>query len=264
MLCETEFLEIGELKIEYLFSPSSKEREDFPALVFLHEGLGSVELWRNIPKLICEALGNPAYLIYSRPGYGRSTPVEGVRPYDYMHTEALDILPQVLAAAKITKPILVGHSDGASIALIHAGAGHSVEALVLIAPHVIVEEQSLAGIQAARQSYLSSDLSQRLARYHENPDATFWGWNAAWLSQEFATWNIEEYLPRIKVPTLVIQGDKDEYGTLEQLNLIEEKVAGAVELKVIPGARHSPHFEYTLEVVEAVAEFIAKQGIGNG
>lgn len=262
MMYDTQFLEIGEFKIEYVFSPSSKERENFPTLVFLHEGLGSIELWRDVPRLMCEALGDPAYLIYSRPGYGRSTTVEGTRPYNYMHVEALEILPQVLDATKVANPILVGHSDGASIALIHAGAGHSVGALVLIAPHVIVEEQSLAGIQAARKSYLTSNLSERLARYHRDPDATFWGWNTAWLSREFAEWNIEEYLPNVNVPTLVIQGDKDEYGTLGQLNVIEKKVKGVVELKVIPGARHSPHFEYTEQVVEMVTNFIAKHEIG--
>ena len=253
---EAQFLSIDELKIEYYLYPASAEREGFPTLVFLHEGLGSSALWRSVPEIIRTHLGDPAMLVYSRAGYGRSTPLEGDRPVTYMHHEALEMLPKVLSALNVGKPILVGHSDGGSIALIHAGAGHDVSALVLIAPHVIVEDRSIEGIAAARETFLSSNLLEKMSRYHIDAESTFWGWNKVWLSPEFREWNIEEYLPAIDVPILVIQGDVDEYGTLAQLDLIARNVAGEVERKVVAGGHHSPHLEFTDEVVEAVVKFL--------
>ncbi|NNN19684.1 MAG: alpha/beta hydrolase [Acidimicrobiaceae bacterium] len=230
----------------------------FPTLVFLHEGLGSSTLWRSVPELIRSHLGNPSMLVYSRAGYGKSTPLEGDRPVTYMHDEALEMLPRVLKSLNIDKPILVGHSDGGSIALIHAGAGYQVSALVLIAPHVIVEDQSIEGISAARETFLSTNLAEKMSRYHIDAESTFWGWNRVWLSPEFREWNIEEYLPAIDVPILVIQGDQDEYGTLAQLDLIARNVAGEVERKIIPGTRHSPHLQATEDVVDAVVKFLSQ------
>lgn len=255
---EAQFLSFDDLKIEYYLYPSSPEREGFPTLVFLHEGLGSSALWRSVPELIRSRLGDPSMLVYSRAGYGQSTPVEGTRPVGYMHHEALDMLPRVLKALEIDKPILIGHSDGGSIALIHAGAGFSVSALVLIAPHVIVEDRSIEGIAAARETFLTTDLSAKMTKYHVDAESTFWGWNRVWLSPEFREWNIEEYLPAVDVPILAIQGDLDEYGTLAQLDLISRGVAGEVKKKIVPGAKHSPHLQATDEVVDEVVEFLAQ------
>lgn len=255
---EVKFLTIDDIKIEYYLYPASRERMGFPTLVFLHEGLGSSTLWRSVPELIRSHLGNPSMLVYSRAGYGKSTPLEGDRPVTYMHDEALEMLPRVLKSLNIDKPILVGHSDGGSIALIHAGAGYQVSALVLIAPHVIVEDQSIEGISAARETFLSTNLAERMSRYHIDAESTFWGWNRVWLSPEFREWNIEEYLPAIDVPILVIQGDQDEYGTLAQLDLIARNVAGEVERKIIPGTRHSPHLQATEDVVDAVVKFLSQ------
>ncbi len=252
------FLSVAGAELEYYFYFADPDRKEFPTLVFLHEGLGSSALWRDIPQRIRAELGGPAMLVYSRAGYGKSTPVKDDRPVTYMHSEGLDVLPLVLDALKIERPILVGHSDGGSIALIHAGAGHPVSALVLIAPHVIVEDQSIAGIAAARETFLATDLSEKMEKYHADAESTFWGWNRVWLSPEFRDWNIEEYLPTIDAPILVIQGDMDEYGTLAQLDLIERGVAGEVTRQIVEGAKHSPHLQSTAEVVEAVSKFLSQ------
>ncbi|MCL4423627.1 MAG: alpha/beta hydrolase [Actinobacteria bacterium] len=245
-----------DLEIEYLFEPPSQAGEHDPVLVFLHEGLGSVELWRSFPSMVRDAMGGPGMLVYSRPGYGRSRPYRETRSVGYMHEEAVEVLPRVLSALGIERPVLVGHSDGASIAIIHAGSGFAVSALVLIAAHVFVEERTIAGIEAARAAYLGTDLADRMLRYHENPDATFWGWNRVWLSKEFREWNIEEYLPEITCPVLAIQGSQDEYGTVAQLDAIERAVRGPFERLVLAGAGHAPHQERFEEVVKAVSTFL--------
>ena len=257
MVAEVDYLDLDGIEIEFLLTEASEETKDFPTLVFLHEGLGSIELWRKVPNLISQGLGDPQMLVYSRPGYGNSTPIREDRPLTYMHIEAEEILPKILSSLGISSPILIGHSDGASIALIHAGAGFPVHSLVLIAPHVMVEGQSVAGIEAARNAYLSTDLKERLSRYHKDPDSTFWGWNKVWLSEGFLQWNIEEYLPHIKVPTLVIQGDLDEYGTGAQIASIESQVSGPVQSHIVAGAHHSPHLEATDEVVGRIVDFIS-------
>ncbi len=258
MNTEVKFFSIDGLQIEYYLYPSSPEREGFPTLVFLHEGLGCSALWRGVPEMIRAQLGGPSMLVYSRAGYGKSTPLEGDRPVTYMHGEALETLPQVLKALEIEKPILVGHSDGGSIALIYAGAGFPVSALVLIAPHVIVEDQSINGISAARETFLTTNLAEKMSKYHIDAESTFWGWNRVWLSPPFRDWNIEEYLPSIDVPILAIQGDMDEYGTVAQLDLIDHGVAGEVKRKIVAGAKHSPHLQFTDEVVEAVVKFLSQ------
>lgn len=255
----TGLLPLGDVEIEYSYLPAQGEGEGEPALVFLHEGLGSAQLWRAFPERIREELRLPPCLIYSRLGYGKSTPVRGNRPIDYMHREALEILPAILEAFGIVNPVLIGHSDGASIVLIHAGAGFGVSSLVLMAPHVFTEERSLQGIKAVREMFMTTDFPERFSRHHIDADATFWSWNDAWLSAEFASWNIEEYLPRIDVPVLVIQGDRDEYGTLAQLAAISASVKGPVETVVIADCGHAPHFEHPQRVVGAVCGFL-----GNG
>jgi pimeloyl-ACP methyl ester carboxylesterase len=219
--------------------------------VFLHEGLGSAALWRDFPRRVAEAVGRPTTLVYSRLGYGRSAPVARPRPVTYMHDEALEVLPSLLEETGIDRPVLVGHSDGASIALIHAGAGFAVHALVLLAPHVFVEDRSIAGIEAATVAYEHGDLRRRLARHHDDVDGAFRGWNDVWLSPSFRSWDITGVLPAITCPVLVVQERDDPYGTLAQVDAIERGVSGPVERLVLPGSGHSPHLDHPDEVVAA-------------
>lgn len=228
-----------------------------PALVFLHEGLGSVALWRDFPERLTDAVARPA-LIYSRAGYGCSTVLAAARAPRYMHDEALVTLPALLDALDILEPILIGHSDGASIALIHAGANvRPVRALVAIAPHVFVEEVSIAGIEHAKRAYRDSDLRARLGRYHADADSVFRGWNDIWLSPAFRDWNIESFLPGIACPLLLIQGCDDEYGTLAQLDAIERQVSGPVERVELDKCGHSPHRDQPEATLEAIARFVS-------
>ena len=188
---------------------------DRPTLVLLHEGLGSIAMWRDFPHLLAHATVSRV-IVYSRYGYGSSDPLREPRNVRYMHDEALVVLPELLDALSIVNPILVGHSDGGSIALIHAGAsGRTVAGVVAMAPHVFVEDISVASIAAARDAYEATDLPSRLGRYHADVDGAFRGWNNIWLHPDFRTWNIEEFLPRIACPILAIQGEDDEYGTME-------------------------------------------------
>ncbi len=223
--------------------------------MFLHEGLGSITQWRDTPEAIAIACGRPA-LIYARQGYGRSTPVSVPRPLTYMHDEAAR-LPAVLAAAGITEHVLIGHSDGASIAIIAAGEQRvAPRALVLIAPHVFVEDVSVESIAKAADAYRTGDLRARLTRHHADVDGAFWGWNRAWLAPGFRTWNLEAYLPRITAPTLVVQGELDEYGTRAQVDAIARQLAGPVEVVDVPRAGHAP-FRDAPEIVHSrIAEFV--------
>ncbi len=246
-------IEVHGARIEYRDLPGTE-----PALVFLHEGLGSIELWRAFPDDVRAATGRRT-VVFSRPGYGRSTPVPPPWPVTYMHEQALVVLPAVLDRLEVERPVLVGHSDGASIAVIHAGAGHPVAGLVLLAPHVFVEDCSITGIEAARSAYRSSALRERLGRYHDDVDSTFWGWNGVWLSPEFRSWNIELYLATIDVPVLAIQGADDEYGTVAQLDAIAGGVGrGLVERVVLPGQGHVLHTGETSELVARVAGFVSR------
>lgn len=233
-------------------------RPEAPPLVFLHEGLGSIELWREFPDRVAAATGC-GVLIYSRYGYGRSDRLDGPRPLDYLHQEALIALPEVLERLGLVNPVLIGHSDGASIALIHAGAGRwPVRALILEAPHVFVEEVTLAGIVEAKRAFETTDLRHRLARYHVDAEATFRGWSETWLNPDFRTWNIEEVLPGIRAPILAIQGEDDEYGTLAQLDAIAAQAGGPVHRLVLPRCGHTPHRERAEEVLDAMTRFIAE------
>jgi pimeloyl-ACP methyl ester carboxylesterase len=227
-----------------------------PAIVLLHEGLGSVSLWRDLPQRLAERTGC-AVFAYSRYGYGRSDVLREPREPNYMHHEAEVVLPELLARLGIERPILFGHSDGASIALIYAGAHPgAVRALVLEAPHVFVEEISVRSIVEAKTAYATTDLPAKLARHHMNSDATFAGWNDIWLDQRFRDWNIEAYASRIDCPVLVIQGDADEYGTTAQLDAIAARVSGA-QVLLVPGAGHSPHRDAPELVLDRVAAFVA-------
>jgi pimeloyl-ACP methyl ester carboxylesterase len=228
-----------------------------PTLVFLHEGLGSVAMWRDFPARAAAATGRAA-VAYSRHGYGRSEPLSAPHTVRYMHDEAEGALPELLARLAIERPVLVGHSDGASIALIHAGSAPQGPAgLVLLAPHVFVEQVTLASIAAARVAYEASDLRERLARYHADADSAFWGWNRIWLHPDFARWNIEEVLPRVACPVLVIQGKDDEYGTAEQHRRMALAVAD-LEVLELDRCRHSPHRDRPEAVLEALAAFVAR------
>ena len=227
-----------------------------PTLVFLHEGLGSIRQWRDFPAQVAAATGCRA-LLYNRYGYGNSDvlaePSVTVR---FMHDEALVALPELLAKLEIDSPVLVGHSDGASIALIYAGAGHPVRGLALIAPHVFVEEIGVRSIERVRRQFETTDLPQRLGRYHRDARKTFYLWNDAWLDPRFRHWNIEEYLPSVSAPVLAIQGADDEYGTMAQLRSIRERVKGSCELLELAGCGHSPHRDQPEAVLEALARFI--------
>jgi pimeloyl-ACP methyl ester carboxylesterase len=226
-------------------------------LVFLHEGLGSVELWRDFPGNVAMLAHRPA-LVYSRHGNGWSGPLIGPRRPDYMHEEALETLPEVIEELVGSAPILVGHSDGASIAIVYAGAGHPVAGLVLIAPHVFVEPETVRSISAIRDRFPDSEMAEKMSKYHSDHEATFYGWADLWLSPEFRSWNIEEYLAGVHCPTLLIQGQADEYGTVGQLDAIERGSPSAPERLMVPGAGHSPHLSDPDDVTDAVVGFIER------
>jgi pimeloyl-ACP methyl ester carboxylesterase len=238
--------------------------DEAPTLVLLHEGLGCVAGWRDFPGALAAATGL-GVLTYSRLGYGGSDPVPLPRPLTYMHAEGLTVLPEVLAAAGVRTALLVGHSDGASIALVWAGGttgGPRRAGLVLLAPHVFCEDRSIAGIAAARVAYLHGDLRARLARFHgDNVDGAFWGWNGAWLDPGFRAWNLEAFLPAITLPGLVIQGDADPYGTLAQVDAIERGVRGRFDRLVLSGCGHAPHRERAAETRGAIVDFVRAQGL---
>ena len=250
---EMQHLTAAGHRLEYYWT--APHDGDAPALVFLHEGLGSAGLWRDFPARLTEETGLPA-LVYSRYGYGGSDILEGPRGVDYMHTEALEALPVIRDALDLDDVILVGHSDGASIAAIHAGAARwPVRGLILEAPHFFVEDASIAGIEDAKNAYETTDLPDRIARRHNDGDKTFRGWNDIWLSPAFRDWNIEEYLPAITCPTLVIQGVDDEYGTEAQPAAIGRQSSGPVDAVMVPDCGHSPHRDATDGVLELMADF---------
>ncbi len=233
-----------------------ERRPGAPVVVMLHEGLGCVATWRDFPTRVAAATGL-AVLAYSRAGYGRSDPVPLPRPLSYMHDEARVAVPALLEAAGIDDAILFGHSDGASIAVIYAGSSPAVRlrALILEAPHVFVEDVGLHAIVASREAFSRGDLRARLARHHgANTDCAFWGWNGAWLDPGFRSWNIEEFLPRVAVPALVVQSPSDPYGTLAQVEAIERGSGARVE-RALVGTGHSPHREDPDGVLGAVVAF---------
>jgi pimeloyl-ACP methyl ester carboxylesterase len=230
-------------------------RTNAPELVFLHEGLGSASQWRDFPAQVAGATGCPA-TIYSRYGSGASDLLTEPRPVTYMHDEALHSLPDLLSQLQITNPILIGHSDGGSIALIYAGTGNCVRGLVLLAPHVFVEDLSVASIAAAKIKFETTELAARLGRYHRDPASTFWGWNNIWLHPDFRRWNIEEYLPRITCPILAIQGLDDEYGSMAQVDAIARQSPAPVEILALSNCRHSAHRDQPDAVLAAITKFV--------
>jgi pimeloyl-ACP methyl ester carboxylesterase len=239
----------------------SADREA-PLIVFLHEGLGSVAMWRDFPSRLCDAVGARG-LVYSRPGYGQSTPrAEGeVWKPDFMHRQAREVLSALLRAVDVDpgrdKVWLFGHSDGGSIALLYAAMfAHALQGAIVLAPHILVEEISVTSIEQSRRAYLETDLPKRLGRYHADADSAFWGWNRIWLDPAFRTWSIEEDIRAIRCPLLAIQGLDDEYGTLEQIRGIERQVPGT-KLVELPQCGHSPHKDQAEAVIAAVRGFMA-------
>jgi pimeloyl-ACP methyl ester carboxylesterase len=239
-----------------------------PTMLFLHEGLGSVAMWKDFPRRLCEA-ADLRGIVFSRPGYGRSTPrAPGERwAPDFMHRQATELLPSLLAAlgvdARAEPPWLFGHSDGGSIALIHAARlPGRVAGLVVVAPHILVEDVSIASIERARDAYAAGDLRQGLARYHDDPDSAFGGWCGAWLDPAFRSWSIESELASIRCPVLAVQGVDDEYGTLEQVRGIARRVPGT-ELLELPGCGHSPHRDRPDALIGAVARFVRSHPRGD-
>ena len=234
--------------------------EEATTIVFLHEGLGCVEMWRDFPEQVVEAIGCGA-LVYSRAGYGKSDPIRLPRPVEFMHIEALKVLPEVLEHFHIHDAVLFGHSDGGSIALIFAGSGTAnIRGLVLEAPHVFVEQIGIESITMAKENYDQGSLRASLQKYHgSNVECAFRGWNDVWLNPEFRSWNIESYLPGIRVPALVIQGEQDQYGTLRQVKTIQGSSGGPVETLLLSECGHSPHRDQHKTVLDSVSNFIKKQ-----
>ncbi len=236
----------------------------------LHEGLGCVGLWKDFPERLARASGC-GVLVYSRLGYGASDPAELPRPLSYMHDEALQTLPEVLDRAKIRRAVLVGHSDGASIALIHAGGlvDPRIQGLVLMAPHVFVEPLSVASIAKTATLFIDAGLRDRLKRYQgDNVDSAFWGWNRVWLNPAFLQWNIESYLPQIQLPVLLLQGLDDEYGTDQQLQALESQVAGPVQTHRLACCGHAPfrdqpHLSKQL-IINFIRQLQHRYGVGVG
>jgi pimeloyl-ACP methyl ester carboxylesterase len=245
---------IGGRPIELLEIPPRPSLSSAAPLVLLHEGLGSVGLWREFPAQLQAATGR-RLIAFSRHGHGRSAPPPRPRTPAFFHEEALEVLPELLAALEVSDPVLVGHSDGASIALIHA-AHHRVSALVLLAPHVFVEDICVAAIRETRVTFESGELRERMARHHDDPDAAFWGWCDVWLDPAFLDWNLENEAAMVRAATLLIQGAEDPYGTLAQLDRIQARARGRVQRLVLSGG-HSPHLEHGPEVAQAVAAFLA-------
>jgi pimeloyl-ACP methyl ester carboxylesterase len=246
-----DFITVQGRRLEYEF-----RRTGAPVMVFLHEGLGSIALWKDFPQH-CAANAGCDALVYSRYGYGWSDPLEEPRRVDYMHDEALKTLPELLDRLHIERPILFGHSDGASIALIHAGgAQRDVRGVIAMAPHVMVEPKGIAGIEAVTSDY-PANLREKLARYHSDPDSAFRGWSDIWLHPEFRAWNIEDYVSRITCPVLAIQGFDDEYGTMEQIERIA-KAAPQTEILALNQCGHAPHRDQRELVCSAVTHFVAE------
>jgi pimeloyl-ACP methyl ester carboxylesterase len=247
-------LHIGASALEYrMIGPKPG---DAPTIVMLHEGLGSAGLWGDFPDKLQAAAGAGVFA-YSRAGYGASTPATLPRPIDYMHLEALEVLPKVLDVIGFKRGLLLGHSDGASIAAIYAGGvqDHRIRGLALIAPHFIVEDISVTSIAEIKVAYETTDLRAKLGRWHSDVDNAFYGWNGAWLNPKFRDWDISEYLAYIRVPVAIVQGADDHYGTIRQIEIAREECYCPVDVSIITGAGHSPHREAPEATLNAIAEF---------
>jgi pimeloyl-ACP methyl ester carboxylesterase len=255
------------LYAEYIRPRDRGTTSGSPALVFLHEGLGSIVQWRDFPEKVCAATGIPA-LVYDRWGHGGSDPLTEPRKPAYLQDEALTSLPEVLEQCGIEKPVLIGHSDGGSIALIFAGAwAQRVAAIITEAAHVFVEDITVEGIKRAVETYETTDLKERLSRFHgHHTESMFRGWADIWLSPDFRDWNIEKYLPGITCPLLVIQGKEDEYGTPAQVQAIIGKAGGPSKSLLIDACGHIPHLQAREKVLTEMVNFIllVQEGLSSG
>ncbi len=250
----TGFLAIGGCDLEYrMIGPPPA---DAPTIVMLHEGLGSAGLWGDFPDRL-QAATSTGVFAYSRAGYGASTPAKLPRPLDYMHVEALDVLPKLLDRIGFRRGLLLGHSDGASIAAIYAGGApdHRVRGVALIAPHFVVEDISVTSIAEIKQAYETTNLRTKLARWHKDVDNAFYGWNGAWLDPGFRSWDISDYLAYIRVPVAILQGADDQYGTIRQIEIAREECYCPVDVTMLAGAGHSPHREAPEATLHAISEF---------
>src|SRR5229473_1911998 len=256
-LSPTGFLTIGTSDLEYrMIGPAP---DDAPTIVMLHEGLGSAGLWGDFPDQL-QAATSTCVLVYSRAGYGASTKVALPRPLDYMQIEALDVLPKLLETIGFRRGLLLGHSDGASIAAIYAGGvqDHRVRGVAMIAPHFIVEDMGLVSIAEARKAYQTGGLREKLARWHGDVDNTFYGWSDAWLDPKFHNWDISEYLAYIRVPVAILQGADDQYGTIRQVEIAQEECYCPVDVTIIPRAGHSPHRDAPEATLDTIADFVGR------
>jgi pimeloyl-ACP methyl ester carboxylesterase len=251
------FLTLGTQRLEYRFV--GPQPDAAPTLVLLHEGLGCVGLWGDFPEKLSAATELGVF-VCSRAGYGKSSPVTLPRPLSYMHDEARETLPRLLDAIGFRRGMLVGHSDGASIATIYAGShqDHRVTGLVLIAPHFFTEDSGIASIVEAKKSYEAGDLRARLARWHTDVDNAFRGWNGAWLDPEFRKWDITEFLAYIRVPMLIVQGEDDQYGTVKQIEAAQQECYCPVDVALVPGVRHSPQREAPEATLKVISDFVGR------
>lgn len=249
-----QFLTAGGRRLEFACHGQPPDRR--PTIILLHEGLGSVSLWRDFPARLAEATGFGVF-VYSRAGYGQSDPADLPRPLDYMTAEAKGVLPDVLKAISLRSGILAGHSDGATIAAIYAGSheDHRVRGLILMAPHFFTEDAGLAAIAAARQAYVEGDLKARLARHHRDPDIAFYGWNDAWLDPGFRSFDVSEVIDYLRIPVLAIQGRQDQYGSLTQIEEIENRSYAPVDVEIFDACRHAPHIDQPERTLAVMTEF---------
>lgn len=238
------------------FGPSPQESA---TIVLLHEGLGCAALWKDFPQALTDATGMGVF-VYSRAGYGHSDPADLPRPIDYMTREAVDVLPEVLDAIGFQRGVLMGHSDGATIAAIYAGSvsDQRVRATILIAPHFFTEGMGLSEIEAAKTVFETTDMRQKMALYHKDPDHTFKGWNDAWLNPDFKHWDVGDVIDHFRIPTLAIQGRQDQYGTLAQISEIEDRAYSPVDTLILEDCRHSPHIDQRGAVLAGVTDFIKR------
>ena len=254
-LADQGFLELGEMRLEYrMIGPRS---DAAPTLVLLHEGLGCVAGWGGFAQELAAATGAGGFA-YSRAGYGRSSPAKLPRPVSFMHDEARAVLARVLDAIGFRRGLLVGHSDGASIAAIYAGSiqDHRVRGLALMAPHFFTEDMGIAEIVRTRAAFEAGPLRAKLARWHADPDNAFHSWCGPWLDPEFRKWDLTDALAHIRVPILIVQGEDDQYGTLRQLDVARDECFCPVETAVLPGVRHAPHREAPEQTLKVAADFI--------
>ena len=254
-LMDSGFLDLAPLRLEYRMIGSRPDAA--PIIVMLHEGLGSTALWGAFPDKLAAATGAGVF-VYSRAGYGKSSPGQMPRTVRFMHEEACEVLPRVLDAIGFQRGILLGHSDGASIAAIYAGSvqDHRVRGLTLIAPHFFTEEMGIAEIRRARDAFKAGPLRDKLKRWHADVDCAFRSWSEPWLDPEFEKWDITEALGYIRVPLLIVQGEHDQYGTLRQLEAAERECYCPVETAVLPGIRHDPPREAPERTLAVIAEFV--------